>query len=128
MTHLPGQLRQPGVVFPRRLADELLQRLAFLVVEVGDRFDVLVRQVGDQARDIRLGMLRLLAPLEPFDEGEGVVLTVQERQVEAPAGVADPQARAARVGCGPDLPDWTAWDTRLAGAWAGVAGVARVRA
>ena len=66
--------------------------------------------------------------LEPLEEGKGVMLTVQERQVEGPAGVADAQASAVRAGCALDLPDWTAWDTRLAGAWAGVAGVARVRA
>ena len=69
LTHLPGQLREPGVVVPGRLADKLLQRLAFLVVEVGDGFDVLVFEVGNQARDIRMGMLPLFAPLEPFDEG-----------------------------------------------------------
>jgi uncharacterized protein YndB with AHSA1/START domain len=78
--------------------------------------------------DARAGATEVSYLLEPLDEGEGVVLTVQERQVEAPAGVADAQACGAPVGCGLDLPDWTAWDARLAGAWAGVAGVALVRA
>src|SRR5262249_23925014 len=43
--------------------------LPFLVVEVGDGLDVLVRQVGEQAGDIAAGMLLLLAPLERGDEG-----------------------------------------------------------
>jgi uncharacterized protein YndB with AHSA1/START domain len=75
--------------------------------------------------------------IEPLDDG--VRLTVQERPVQEaplsdPAGVPTAEACAsgmpapgevpARVG----TPHWTAWDTRLAGAWAGVAEVvARAR-
>jgi hypothetical protein len=47
---LPGQFRKPGAVVPGRLADELLQGLPFLVVQVGNGLDVLVLQVGQQAR------------------------------------------------------------------------------
>jgi hypothetical protein len=45
-----------------------LQRLAFLVMEVSDGLDVLVRQVGDEASDIVAGMLALLAPLKGGQE------------------------------------------------------------
>ena len=62
--------------------------------------------------------------LEPVDEG--TALTVQERRVEATTGVAS--ASAAEPAGQLDHPAWTAWDTRLAGAWAGVAGVTRVGA
>ena len=57
--------------------------------------------------------------LEPLDDGTR--LTIQERQIVAPAG-AGPQACAVR-----DLPSseaagaWTTWDGRLLGAWAGLA-------
>ncbi|HEX4865962.1 MAG TPA: SRPBCC domain-containing protein [Acidimicrobiales bacterium] len=54
--------------------------------------------------------------IEP-DEG-GVRLTVQERPLESPAGATPPRAcvRTPVRSVG-----WTPWDTRLAGAWAGVA-------
>jgi uncharacterized protein YndB with AHSA1/START domain len=69
--------------------------------------------------------------LEPTEEG--VRLTVQERPVrEHPVAVPveGPTARASAAG-GPShgqSPAWTAWDTRLAGAWAGVAEAVRARA
>ena len=68
LAHLAGQFGEPGVVVPGGLADELLQRLAVLVVQVGDGLDVLVLQAGDQARDIVAGMLGLFAALEQFDK------------------------------------------------------------
>ena len=64
--------------------------------------------------------------LEPLDDG--VLLTVQERRIEAPAGIAEARARGTGAGSGRGEPGWTAWDTRLAGAWAGVVGASRVRA
>jgi hypothetical protein len=54
---------------PGGLAEELLQRLAFLIVEVGDRFDVLVLQAGEQSGDLGTGVLSLLAALKPWHEG-----------------------------------------------------------
>ena len=59
--------------------------------------------------------------LEPADDG--VRLTVQERPVERPAEAPTPRAYAVETTSRPESPTWTAWDTRLAGAWAGVAGV-----
>ncbi|HKB38161.1 MAG TPA: hypothetical protein VKD72_17065 [Gemmataceae bacterium] len=53
---------------PGGLADELLQRLALLVMEVGDGLDVLVLQVGEQAGDLVAGVQPLFATLEGFDE------------------------------------------------------------
>src|SRR5262249_31989123 len=69
LADLASQLGEPGLVGPRGLADELLQRLAFLVVQVGDGLDVLVLQRGDQAGDVVAGVGCLLAPLEVLDEG-----------------------------------------------------------
>ena len=54
---------------PGGLADELLQRLALLVVQVGDGLGVLVLQVGEQPGDVVAGVVALLAALEEFDEG-----------------------------------------------------------
>jgi hypothetical protein len=69
LAYLSGQLGQPGVVVPGGLADELLEGFAFVIVEVGDRLDVLVLQAGEQSGDIGTGMLALFAALEQFDEG-----------------------------------------------------------
>ena len=54
---------------PGRLADELLQRLPLLVVQVGDGLDVLVLQVGYQPGDVGACVAALFAPLEQLDEG-----------------------------------------------------------
>ena len=67
--------------------------------------------------------------LEPA--AEGVRLTVQERPVPGTSlPTAGPTARASTVGMESqhETAGWTAWDTRLAGAWAGVAEVSRARA
>ena len=64
--------------------------------------------------------------LEPLDDG--VLLTVQERRVEAPAGATEARASDTGAGSGRGEPGWTAWDTRLAGAWAGMVGASRVKA
>jgi uncharacterized protein YndB with AHSA1/START domain len=57
--------------------------------------------------------------LEQLDEGTR--LTIQERQVSSPSG-AGSQAGPARQAHPTDTAmAWTAWDGRLAGAWAGLA-------
>jgi hypothetical protein len=47
-------------VVPEGLAEELLQRLPLLVVQVGNGLGVLVVQVGEQTLDIVLGVVSLL--------------------------------------------------------------------
>jgi uncharacterized protein YndB with AHSA1/START domain len=64
--------------------------------------------------------------LEPVESE--VRLTVQERPLGNPAGASTPQASAVGPPSHREAPVWTAWDTRLAGAWAGVAEVASARA
>jgi hypothetical protein len=66
---LTGQLGEPGLVVPGGLADELLQGLARLVVEVGDGLDVLVLQSGEQAGDVVAGVQPLVAALQQRQEG-----------------------------------------------------------
>jgi hypothetical protein len=66
---LACQFREEGPMVPGRLADELLQGLSLLVVQVGDGLDVLVLQAGEQARRVGAGVTALLAPLEQLDEG-----------------------------------------------------------
>ena len=66
------------------------------------------------------------------ESDNGVRLTVHERPLldsplQSPAGVPDARAYAGGMVPGLDVRGWTAWDTRLAGAWAGVAEVARAR-
>jgi len=46
-SYLAYQFAQQGLVVPFRLANELLQALAFAVVQVGDGFDILVVQVRE---------------------------------------------------------------------------------
>jgi uncharacterized protein YndB with AHSA1/START domain len=58
--------------------------------------------------------------LEDGREEGLVTLTVQERPLDTPAGVSSPAQARARASDGGAT--WTAWDTRLAGAWAGIAG------
>lgn len=84
------------------------------------------KNIEPEGEDAQVDATEVSYLLEPVDEG--TTLTVQERRVEAPAGVAQARASAAGPGCDLDHPAWTAWDTRLAGAWAGVAGVTRVGA
>ena len=55
--------------------------------------------------------------IEPEDGGAR--LTVQERPVDAPSGVTPPRACLRTI---VTTGSWTPWDTRLAGAWAGMAG------
>lgn len=57
--------------------------------------------------------------IEP-DEG-GARLTVQERPLELPSGATQPQACLHPAG---STSTWTPWDTRLAGAWVGMAAAA----
>lgn len=57
--------------------------------------------------------------IEP-DDG-GARLTVQERPLEAPSVATQPEACLRNV---VTEGKWTPWDTRLAGAWAGMAGSA----
>ena len=54
--------------------------------------------------------------IEPDDSGAR--LTVQERPLKIPSGAARPQACLSNVVI---TGTWTPWDTRLAGAWAGMA-------
>jgi uncharacterized protein YndB with AHSA1/START domain len=66
------------------------------------------------------GMSEVSYLLEPLDDGTR--LTIQERQIAAPVG-AGPQASAARAMAAAETASaWTAWDGRLVGAWAGLAG------
>src|SRR5262249_32527998 len=69
LAYLRGQFGQPGMVVPGGLSDEPLEGVAFVIVEVGDRLDVLVLQAGEQSGDIGTGMRGLFAALEQFDEG-----------------------------------------------------------
>ena len=57
---LAGQLGDEGPVVPEYLADELLESLAFAVVQVGDGLDILASQVGEQAADVVVGVGTLL--------------------------------------------------------------------
>ena len=57
---LAGQFVQQRIVVPEGLAEELLQRLPLLVVQVGNGLGVLVVQVGEQTLDIVLGVVSLL--------------------------------------------------------------------
>ena len=57
---LPRQLRHHRSMVPLRLADELLQSLALAVVQIGDRFGVLARQVREQPLNVMLRVRALL--------------------------------------------------------------------
>ena len=65
---LPRQLGQQRPVVPLGLADELLQPLPFAVVQVGDGFDVLAVQVGQQTLDVVSGVGPLLRRVQRLDE------------------------------------------------------------
>src|SRR5262249_3438860 len=74
---LPHQFGEAGLVVPGGLDDELLQALAFAVVEVGDGLHVLALQVGNQALDVVLGVA--LLPGDVQRRGEGFEEGLQPR-------------------------------------------------
>ena len=78
---LAGQFGQQRPVVPVGLADELLQALAFPVVQVGDGLDVLAAQVGQQPLDVVPGVGPLLGRAE--QRGEGLEEAFQPRQQAA---------------------------------------------
>jgi uncharacterized protein YndB with AHSA1/START domain len=55
---------------------------------------------------------------------DGARLTVQERPLDTPSTAPSDRRSPteARSGASDRLAEWTAWDTRLAGAWAGMCG------
>ena len=73
LADLVGQGREQRLVVPGHLADELLQALAFLVVEVGDPLAGLVLELGEQSGHVLGGMPPLLGLVERrrerLDEG-----------------------------------------------------------
>src|SRR5262249_38093342 len=54
---------------PVGLSDELLQSLALAVVQVGDGFNVLAAQFGQESLDIVVGVGLLLRGLQGVEEG-----------------------------------------------------------
>src|SRR5450432_2693076 len=60
LADLGRQRLQQRLVVPRHLADELLQTLSLLVVQVSDRLARLAFELGEQALDIFAGMGALL--------------------------------------------------------------------
>jgi hypothetical protein len=83
---LACQFVQQGAVVPGRLADELLQCLAFLVVQVGDGLGVFIGQVGEQSLEVVMGVAALLVALQGGDEGLEEVLQSWEQAAQQ-AGV-----------------------------------------
>jgi hypothetical protein len=69
LADLVDELGQQWLVVPGWLADELLQRLALLVVEVGDGLDVLGLDVGEQSLGVVRGVVLLGIDVEGGDEG-----------------------------------------------------------
>ena len=69
---LPNQFVDHGLPLPGLLANELLHGLPILLVKIGDGFDVLAFDVGDQTGDVFGGVLPLgimfQAGRERFDE------------------------------------------------------------
>ena len=65
---LPDQFVAQRIVIPVRLANEPLQRHAILAEVVGDRLDVLMLQVRQQALHERASMLALLAADEAVNK------------------------------------------------------------
>ena len=55
---------------PGGLADELLQGLALVAVEVGDGLGVLAVESGEKALDVEAGVVALLLALEGGGEGD----------------------------------------------------------
>src|SRR5262249_45003939 len=68
-TDLADQFVQEGAVVPEGLAQELLQGLPLLIVQVGDGLGVLVVQLGEQSLDVVLGVVPLLGACQRGDEG-----------------------------------------------------------
>jgi hypothetical protein len=56
-------------VVPRRSAEVVLKGLAIEIITVGDGFGGLVLDVGDKAREVRLGVLLTLGAGKRSDEG-----------------------------------------------------------
>ena len=56
-------------MIPRRCAEVVLKGLAIEIITIGDGFGVLVLEVGDKAREVRLGVLLTLGAGKRSDEG-----------------------------------------------------------
>jgi hypothetical protein len=61
--HLACQFRQQGLMVPVGLSHELLQALALAVVQVGNGFDILTAQLGEESLDVMVGVGLLLGCL-----------------------------------------------------------------
>src|SRR5262249_8801802 len=67
-SHLARQFRQQGLMVPVGLSNKLLQALAFAVMQVGDGFDILAAQLGEEALDVVMGVGLLLECLQGVEE------------------------------------------------------------
>jgi len=66
---LSGQFADHRLPLPRLLANELLQRLPVLLVQVRDRLDVLAFDIGDQAGHVFLQMRALRGVFQACRKG-----------------------------------------------------------
>src|SRR5262249_10242857 len=82
LAHLAGQLAQQGAVVPEGLAQEVLEGVALLVKEVGDRLTVLALDVTEQAPQVGARMLGLLRARQAGQErlGKGPQTLQQARE------------------------------------------------
>ena len=85
---------------PVGLADELLQALAFAVVQVGDGLGVLALQVGEQALDVVVGVGALLG--DSTGIGRRVRGTSPDAAAARAANRGGPPRRRATHPAGPD--------------------------
>jgi hypothetical protein len=81
---LPDQCGDERALVPGRLAEELLQALTLLIVEVGDALCSLVAQVGDEASRVVLGVRALLGGGQGGDEGFQETLQTREHTAQHP--------------------------------------------
>jgi hypothetical protein len=69
LADLAGQGGEQGLVVPGHRADEVLQALSLLVMEVGDRLGGLATELGEQAGDGLGDVTTLLGLVERLGEG-----------------------------------------------------------
>src|SRR5262249_51260965 len=69
LADLACKFADEGLVVPGGLAEELLESLAFAVVQVGDALGVLARKVGEQSADVVMSVGAMLATAQGTDEG-----------------------------------------------------------
>src|SRR5450755_297121 len=69
LTNLMGQGGEQRLVIPGDCPDEVLQALALLVMEVGNRLAGLAWEFGKEARHVFSGMTSLLSLVEGYGEG-----------------------------------------------------------